>query len=117
MQFALNRYSASMCTYPVEHMAALTPRVNPDDTVTLYDALARHAGVRRAVTATDPHVACDTLIRDDGTLFAVLASHSPEPLTVKPVLQGDASLVALDGEEAAEGVTLNPFGIKVFRVT
>jgi len=39
--------SLVLCTYPVEHMAALTPRVNPDDTVTLYDALARHAGVRR----------------------------------------------------------------------
>jgi hypothetical protein len=36
-----------LCTYPVEHMAALTPGVNPDGTVTLYDALARHAGVRR----------------------------------------------------------------------
>jgi len=39
---------------PVEHMAALTSRVNPDDNVTFYDALARHAGVRRLVTADDP---------------------------------------------------------------
>ncbi len=95
-------------------MAALTPRVNPDDTVTLYDALARHAGVRRAVTVADPRVACDTLIRDDGTRFAVLASHAAEPLIVEPVLDG-GEFVSLDGQEAEEGVTLDPFGIKVLR--
>jgi len=50
------------------------------------DALARHAGARRAITVDDPRGACDTLIRDDGTLFAVLASHAAEPLTVKPAL-------------------------------
>jgi len=81
-----------LCTYPVEHMAAQTPRVNPDDTVTLYDALARHAGVRRLVTADDPRVACDTLIRDDGALTSV------------------------GGEETAEGVELGPFGITVLRL-
>jgi endo-1,4-beta-mannosidase len=107
--------SIVLCTYPVEHMAALTPRVNPDDTVTLYDALARHAGVRRPVTVADPRVACDTLIRDDGTLFAVLASHAAEALTVTPAL-GGGELTTLDGEDAAEGVTLGPFGIKVLRI-
>ena len=108
--------SLVLCTYPVEHMAALTPRVNPEDTVALYGALARHAGVRRAVSVTDPRVACDTLIRDDGTRFAVLASHAAEPLIVEPVLDG-GGLVSLDGQEADEGVTLDPFGIKVLRMT
>jgi len=103
--------------YPVEHMAALTPRVNPDDTVTLYDALARHAGVRRAITVDDPRVACDTLIRDDGTLFAVLASHAAEPLTVKPELGCGGELVTLDGQEAGEGVTVDSFGIRIMRIT
>jgi hypothetical protein len=108
--------SLILCTYPVERMAALTPRVNPDDTVTLYDALARHAGVRRPVTVADPRVACDTLIRDDGALFAVLASHAAEALTVRPVL-GAGELTTLDGEETGEGVRLGPFGIKVMRIT
>ena len=112
-----NRGSLVLCTYPLEHMAALTPHVNPDDAVTLYGALAAHAGVRRAVTVDDPRVACDTLIRDDGTLFAVLASHADEPLTVKPALDGGGELTTLEGAEAGEGVTLGPFGIKVFRVT
>ncbi len=112
-----NRGSLILCTYPIEHMAALTPQVNPDDTVSLYSALAAHAGVRRAVTVDDPRVACDTLIRDDGTLFAVLASHAAEPLTVKPGLDSGGALTALDGTENGEGVTLGPFGIKVFKVT
>jgi hypothetical protein len=109
--------SLVLCTYPVEHMAAQTPRVNPDDTVTLYDALARHAGVRRLVTAHDPRVACDTLIRDDGALFAVLASHTTEQLTVKPALHCGGELTSLGGEEAAEDVELGPFGITVLTLT
>jgi hypothetical protein len=98
-------------------MAALTPRVNPDDTVRLYDALARHAQARRPVTADDPQVACDTLTRDDGTLFAVLASHAAEALTVKPVVSTGGGLITLDGKQVAESVTLSPFGIEVFELT
>jgi len=97
-------------------MPALTPRVNPDDTVKLYDALARHTGVRRLITADDPRVACDTLVRDDGALFAVLASHAAEPLTVKPALPCGGELTSLDGEEVSEGVELGPFGIKIMRI-
>ncbi|MGH3189756.1 MAG: glycoside hydrolase 5 family protein [Streptosporangiaceae bacterium] len=109
------RGSLILCTYPIEHMAALTPRVNPDDAVVLYRALAAHAGAGRPVTVEDPRVACDTLIRDDGTLFAVLLSHADEPLTVTPVLDG-GGLVTLDGE-AGGSVTLEPFGTGVFTVT
>ena len=112
-----NQGSLILCTYPVEHMAALTPRVNPDDAVTLYGALAAHAGVRRAVSVDDPRVACDTLVRDDGTVFAVLASHGAEPITVKPVLAADSGLSALDDDQVVEGVTLSPFGINVLRIT
>jgi endo-1,4-beta-mannosidase len=111
------RGSLVLCTYPVEHMAALTPVVNPDDTVTLYDALAVHAGVRRPITVDDPRVACDTLIRDDGTLFAVLVSHADEFLTVKPVLNCGSELAALDDGEAGNSATLGPFGTGVFTVT
>ena len=110
------RGSVILCTYPVERMAALTPRVNPDDTVPFYDALARHAGARRPVTVADQLVACDTLIRDDGALFAVLASHAADALTVTPALAG-GQLAALDGGKPAECVTLTPFGIKVLRIT
>jgi endo-1,4-beta-mannosidase len=113
----IGRGSLVLGTYPVEHMAALTPRVNPDDTVTLYDALAAHAEVRRPITIEDPRVACDTLVRDDGITFAVLASHAAETLTLKPVVAGGGTLTALDAEEILESVTLDPFGINVFTVT
>ena len=109
--------SLILCTYPIEHMAAVTPRVNPDDTVTLYNALAVHAGVRRAITVDDPRVACDTLVRDDGARFAVLVSHADETLTVKPVLPAGRRLLTLEGEETNGGVTTWPFGAVILRIT
>ncbi len=98
-------------------MAAVTPRVNPDATVTLYDALAAHAGVRRPVTVDDPRVTCDMLVRDDGARFAVLASHAPEPLDVKPVQGGQGSFAVLSGLDAGGMVTIEPFGVAILAVT
>jgi endo-1,4-beta-mannosidase len=108
------RGSLILCTYPIEYMAAVTPRVNPDATVTLYTALATHAGVSRPVAVDDPRVACDVLVRDDGARFAVLASHSGEPLTLKPILAAESRLATLEGDEVAESVTMSPFGINVY---
>src|ERR1035438_5703906 len=48
--------SLVLCTYPIEHMAAVTPAVNPEAASVLYDALAVHAGVSRLVTVDDPRV-------------------------------------------------------------
>ena len=104
----IGRGSLVLGTYPVEQMAALTPRVNPDDAVSLYRALAAHARVRRAVSVDHPRVACDALVREDGTIFAALASHDAGPLTVRP---------ALDDTQIAGAVTLDPFGTKIFTVT
>jgi endo-1,4-beta-mannosidase len=117
------RGSLILCTYPLEYMAALTPRVNPDATVTLYSALATHAGVRRPVTVDDPRVACDMLIHDNGTRFAVITSHSDRELTVKPTLGADADsqpptgLTRLGETCIVDGVTLGPFGIEVFKIS
>jgi hypothetical protein len=109
--------SVILCTYPVEHMAALTPAVNPGDTVTLYAALAAQAQIRPPVTVDDPRIACDVLVRADGARFAFLVSHADEPLTVKPVLEQCGRLTTLDGEDATGGVTMGPFGISVFLMT
>jgi len=111
------RGSLILCTYPLEYMAALTPRVNPDATVTLYTALATHAGVRRPVTVDDPRVACDVLVHPDGRRFAVLASHADEQLTVKPVLAAGELLTPLDEVEAVDTVTIGPFGINILLIT
>jgi hypothetical protein len=106
-----------LCTYPIEHMAAVTPRVNPDATVTLYEALAAHAGVRRPVTVSDPRVSCDMLVRDDGVRFAVLASHAPHALVIRPRFPNEPAISAtLDGTETGDTVTIDPFGVSILKL-
>ncbi|GAA4069102.1 cellulase family glycosylhydrolase [Actinomadura miaoliensis] len=87
-----------LCTYPLEHMAAATPRVNPEPTYRIYDALARLAGVRRPVTVPDPRVSADVLVHADGRRFAVLVSQADTELTVADV-------------------TLPPYGARVVELT
>ncbi len=111
------RGSLILCAYPLEYMAAVTPRVNPDATVTLYGALATHAGVRRPVTVDDPRVAADVLVRDDGARFAVLASHADEELTVKPALPASERLATLDDAQVVDTVVMQPFGVIVLEIT
>ena len=111
------------CTYPLEYMAAVTPHADAGPLVTLYGALAADAGARRPVTVTDPQVGCDVLVRDDGARFAVFASQSAQPLTLKPVVDGAGpaesgwALATLDGEKLDEGVVMGPFGIMVCAIT
>jgi endo-1,4-beta-mannosidase len=118
----VGRGSLILCTHPLEYMASAVSRVNPDATVTLYAALATHAGVRRGVAVNDPEVACDVLVHQDGTRFAVIANHANETLTVKPILgrageQNSAlGLIPLGETAIADWVTLDPFAIKVFTI-
>jgi endo-1,4-beta-mannosidase len=109
--------SIVLCTYPLEHMAALAPGVNPEATSTLYDALAVHAGVRRLVTVDDPRIAADVMLRSDGARFAWLVSQAAETVTAKPQLAPGLRLCALDGSPAGSAVTLAPFGVGVFALT
>ena len=111
-----------LSTYPLEAMAAASPRVNPDATVALYNALAVHAGVRRPVSVPDPDVACDVLVHEDGTRYAVITSHSAQEVAVKPAL-GVASAqdmpvgLAMLGETGIlDQVTLPPFGIEILKI-
>jgi len=46
--------SVILCTYPLEHMAAVTPAANPEAAQVLYGALAAHAGLDRPVTVDEP---------------------------------------------------------------
>ena len=104
--------SVVFCTYPVEQMAAGTPRVNPEATSTLYDALAVHAGVRRPVTVEDSRVAVDRLRHEDGRTFVWLVSQAREEVTVKPALPEGGDLFELSGDRT-DAVTLPPFGVRV----
>jgi hypothetical protein len=112
--------SLVLCTYPIEHMAAVTPRVNPEATSRIYAALAAHAGVRRLLQVDDPRVAADLVVRSDGCRCAWLVSQADEPVTIKPELAAGLTLTPLDGIVGSEcdggAVTLAPFGVGVFRL-
>ncbi|MGO9078956.1 MAG: glycoside hydrolase 5 family protein [Streptosporangiaceae bacterium] len=110
--------SVLLCTYPVEHMAAVTPRVNPEPTGVLYAALARYAGVSGPVQSGDPRVAADVLVRSDGAQFAWLVSQAAETLALKPELAAGRWLTPVLPSSACEAgvVTLAPFGVGVFRI-
>jgi endo-1,4-beta-mannosidase len=106
--------SVVLCTYPVEQMAALAARPVTEAISGLYDALASHAGVRRAVTVDDPHVATDVLVRDDGQRFAWLVSQAGEQVTAKPQLADGTRLRELDGSPVGDSVTIGPYGVAVY---
>jgi hypothetical protein len=108
-----------LCTYPVEHMAAVTPSVNPEATSVLYGALAAHAGVRRLIQVDDRRVASDVVVRADGEHFAWLVSQANQQLTIEPRLAGGLTLAGPGTSTgAADGgsVTISPYGVAVLRL-
>jgi hypothetical protein len=80
-----------LCTYPIEHMAARTPRVNPEDTWRLYAALADAAGVVRPVTVSDPRIVAGT-VRHGGSTTSLLVNCSAEPIVAEPLLDGGGAI-------------------------
>lgn len=63
--------TAVLCTLPLEYMAARTPRVNPEPTWRLYDALADIAAVDRHLRCADPRVSCVVAAGDGAGLGSV----------------------------------------------
>ncbi|MEU9202598.1 cellulase family glycosylhydrolase [Streptomyces sp. NPDC048332] len=102
-----------LATYPLEHMAARTARVNPEQTHRLYAALAEVAGAARPVTVDTPHVSADTLVHEDGRRFVWLVSQAEEELTVR--LSGGVPHELDSGRPVTE-VTLAPYGVRVFEL-
>jgi endo-1,4-beta-mannosidase len=96
---------------PVEYFAARTPRVNPDDTVRLYQAVAAHAGVQNLVAVDDVRVLSDILVHEDGRHWAVLLNQSGDALTVD-ARAADGSLLGEDGQKTL-AVDLAPYGVAV----
>jgi len=104
-----------LCTYPLEYMASVQGRINPEDTHRLYAALAQLAGVQGPVAMADPLVFADSLTHDDGREFVLLTSQHAGPAEVA-VAAGSvgAKLTTLAGEPV-ESVALEPFGVAVLQ--
>jgi endo-1,4-beta-mannosidase len=100
---------AVLCTYPLEYMASVQGRINPEDTHKLYAALAGLSGVSGPVALDDPLVFADSLVHSDGREFVVLTSQHAEAVDV-PL--GVSKLLTLDGGAAAS-VALPPYGVAV----
>jgi endo-1,4-beta-mannosidase len=83
--------STVLCTYPLEHMAARTPRANPESTWEIYSALAIHAGVSRPVRVADPRVLVGRL-RQPKFDTALFVNCSGDRVVVEPILAEDVGL-------------------------
>jgi endo-1,4-beta-mannosidase len=106
--------SVVLCTYPVEHMAARTPRVNPESTWRLYAALAAAAGVQRPLIASDPRVMTGLLRTGSGEV-ALLVNTSAQPVEVRLVTTGAASYGRADtaAGETLKQLVLSPFEVEI----
>jgi hypothetical protein len=102
-----------LSTYPLEYMGALGKAANPDDTVRLYQALAREADATAPLRVARPDVHVDRLVRDDGKVFAFFVSYSPEPLEVEPELENGATLHELTTGEPLARIALAARGVAV----
>ncbi|MGH2908087.1 MAG: beta-mannosidase, partial [Solirubrobacteraceae bacterium] len=94
--------TAVLCTYPLEYMAARTPRVNPEPTWRLYDALADLAGVERPLRCADPRVSC-AVAAGDGVSLASVTNLGADPV--------DA---VLDGAGGERTLALGPYDVHTF---
>jgi endo-1,4-beta-mannosidase len=96
------------CTYPLEHMAARTPSVNPEDTWRLYDALATLAGVSRPVRVDDPRVFVGR-VRGGARETVLFVNSSSDTVQAEPVVAGGEALVP------SGTLTIGPYGVAVTR--
>jgi endo-1,4-beta-mannosidase len=109
LRHALGSGSAFLCTYPLEHMAARTPRVNPESTWRLYSALATHADVYRPVRVDDPRVLTG-VVRSGNAHTALFLNCSNDTIGADPILADGVALPTAGGEP----LLLAPFGVEVF---
>lgn len=100
--------STFLCTYPLEHFAAASPRVNPEATWRIYSALAEEAGVARPVRVNDARVLTG-LVRNGGSGgVALFVNWWDDAVEVAPVLADGLELDGVDGL-----LRLEPFGVAV----
>jgi endo-1,4-beta-mannosidase len=105
LRHELGSGSTILCTYPIEQMAAASPRVNPEATWRLYSALAEEAGVSRPVRVDDPRVLTG-VIRSGAAGVALFVNWCDEVLEVSPLLSAGSEL-----EGVGDRLRLEPFAV------
>lgn len=105
---------AILCTYPIEHFAAMRSRVNPEDSYRVYSALAEVARVSRKITVDDPAVMTDVLVHQDGRRFAWILGQNTETIRVVPRVAG--TVHDLTTAERLYEIALPPYGVRVVEV-
>jgi endo-1,4-beta-mannosidase len=105
LRHELGKGSTILCTYPLEQMAAASPRINPEATWRIYSALAEEAGVSRPVRVDDPRVLTG-LIRSGAAGVALFVNWCDEPLEVSPLLSGGVEL-----EGVGDRLRLEPYAV------
>jgi endo-1,4-beta-mannosidase len=93
---------AVLCTYPIEHMAARSAAVNPEDTFRIYSALATAAGVARPVRVEDPRVLVGR-VRSGDSETALFVNCAAGPIAAEPIVS--------EGKLEASELRLEPFGV------
>ena len=108
---SLGEGQAILCTYPLEHMAAVSAAINPDSTALLYAALAAEADVLPDLRLDGTEVILGEMEHADGARYVWLINMTDREAVATP---RGASLVTLDGDSVGQ-VTLPPFGVEVLR--
>lgn len=111
----LGQGAAILNTYPVEHMGAVSARVNPDSTARLYAALAADAGVAPDITVPGQQVITGELVHEDGRRFVWLINMTDAEVTVSPALRDGATARTLAGAPASD-VTLGAWDVEVLQL-
>lgn len=111
----IGKGQAILSTYPLEHMAAVSPAINPNDLVTLYGALAADAGVAPAVTVPGGDVIVGEMEHKDGRRFVWLINMTDAPVQAQPVFASGGALLGLDGAPVAGTVDLAAWGVEVLQ--
>ena len=104
LRHRLGAGSTVLCTYPLEHMAARSPGVNPENTWRLYSALAAEAGVARPVRVDDPRVLVGR-VRTGDSETALFVNCAAEPIRAQPIVSG------MELDLPKEALTLEPLGV------
>ena len=104
LRHRLGAGSTVFCTYPLEHMAARTPRANPEATWRIYSALAVVAGVARPVRVDDPRVLVGRL-RSANSQTVLFVNCSEDTVTAIPIVDDGTDLQFPRGP-----LTIEPFG-------